>query len=64
MATTDVNDITDKLDKILRHGVNTTCWEDDFVNRMQAKVDAYGERAKFSEAEADKIDEIYAERTP
>jgi hypothetical protein len=52
------------IDRIVRDGVNLTAKEEDFIDSMQAKVERFGDRAIFSDAQADWIEDIYSKRVP
>lgn len=49
------------LNFILLHGVNLTTWEENFVTRVSEKLVL--NRRELSDAEHDKLEQIYAERT-
>jgi hypothetical protein len=52
------------VDRIVRDGVNLTVKEEEFIESMQAKVERFGDRAVFSQAQADWIEDIYTKRVP
>ena len=57
-----VNQLVDWVDAIASRGVNLNVREEEFIESMQTKIEQYGERAMFSEAQARWIEDIYTNR--
>lgn len=55
---------TDMIDAVIQRGVNLSTWESEFIEKMETKMETYGDRVRFSERKAEKIEEIYTERVP
>lgn len=64
MAGADTEKVVNWLECIARDATNLTPWEEQFVADMQDKVDKYGNRAMFTQAQADVVERIYTQRTP
>lgn len=58
---TDRTDWEQWVDAITLNGVNCTTWELEFVESMQARLQA---GRQLTEKQADILERIYAERTP
>lgn len=56
--------VVEWIEAIMANGVNTTVWEDDFIQDMQDKVERYGDRAIFTEKQIEVIERIYTNRVP
>lgn len=57
----DTDRQSDWCDAILCDGVNTTAWEQEFVESMRDRIDR---GLTLSEKQAEILEKIYAERTP
>lgn len=52
--------IVDWLDKLDYHSEDLTSWEIDFVDSMRDAIDKYG---RLTEAQQNKLESIYTEKT-
>lgn len=52
------------IDAIVRHGINLSTWDEQFIEDQQRRVEMYGDRIIFSDKQAEHIERIYSERIP
>lgn len=45
-------------------GVNLTVWEESFFESVQEKHHRYGDQLRLSDAQAESLENIYANRVP
>lgn len=63
MSVPDTMQLIDWVLAIQMNGTNLTVWEEGFVGDMVTKVERWGDKVKFTDAQAEQIERIYAERT-
>ncbi len=60
----NTDQLVEWIDRIMRDAINTTTWEDEFMIDMQTKVEQWGDKVNFSQAQAEIIERIYSQRVP
>lgn len=64
MSNPRTDQLVDWLDQIQRNGINLSTWEEQFVGDQVARVEQWGDRIRFSDAQADQIERIYSDKVP
>lgn len=64
MSTLNTSQLVEWVAAITDRGINLTSWEIDFIESMQMKIDKWGDDTRFSDNQAERIEQIYMDRVP